>query len=265
MSGRHFLQIPGPTNVPERVLRAMDRAVPDHRGPVLPELVGEVLTNLKQIFQTTRGEIVLYPSSGTGAWEASIVNTLSPGDRVLAFNIGHFSHLYSDCARKLGVVVDEVDLPWSRGVPQDLVQEHLAKDASHTYRAVLVVHNETSTGVTSSIQGVRRAIDAAGHPALLFVDTVSSLASIDFRFDDWGVDRAPSQRRPPPPRRATSSTGARSWKTTAAASSPTPPPPCISSGCARPCACSSKKACRTCSPGTIAWPKACAARWRPGT
>jgi alanine-glyoxylate transaminase/serine-glyoxylate transaminase/serine-pyruvate transaminase len=190
MSGRHFLQIPGPTNVPERVLRAMDRAVPDHRGPVLPELVGEVLTNLKQIFQTTRGEIVLYPSSGTGAWEASIVNTLSPGDRVLAFNIGHFSHLYSDCARKLGVVVDEVDLPWSRGVPQDLVQEHLAKDASHTYRAVLVVHNETSTGVTSSIQGVRRAIDAAGHPALLFVDTVSSLASIDFRFDDWGVDLA---------------------------------------------------------------------------
>jgi alanine-glyoxylate transaminase/serine-glyoxylate transaminase/serine-pyruvate transaminase len=190
MSGRHFLQIPGPTNVPERVLRAMDRAVPDHRGPVLPELVGEVLTNLKQIFQTTGGEIVLYPSSGTGAWEASIVNTLSPGDHVLAFNIGHFSHLYADCARKLGVVVEEVDLPWSRGVPQDLVQDLLAKDVSHTYRAVLVVHNETSTGVTSSIPGVRKAIDAAGHPALLFVDTVSSLASIDFRFDEWGVDLA---------------------------------------------------------------------------
>ncbi|MDR5695893.1 MAG: aminotransferase class V-fold PLP-dependent enzyme [Armatimonadota bacterium] len=189
-AGRHFLQIPGPTNIPDRILRAMDRPIPDHRGPELPGLVQEITAGLKRLFHTTEGEIVLYPGSGTGAWEASIVNTLSPGDRVLAFNIGHFSHLYAECARRFGVVVDEVDLPWGTGVPAEIVYDKLSKDSQHTYRAVMVVHNETSTGVTSNVKAVREAIDAAGHPALLLVDTVSSLGSIDFRFDEWKVDVA---------------------------------------------------------------------------
>jgi alanine-glyoxylate transaminase/serine-glyoxylate transaminase/serine-pyruvate transaminase len=190
MSGRHFLQIPGPTNVPERVLRAMDRPVPDHRGPELPPLVAEVVAGLRTVFQTARGEIVLLPASGTGAWEAAILNTLNPGDRVLAFNTGHFSHLFAEGARRLGMQVDEVDLPWEEGVPAALVQERLAADRGGGYAAVLVVHNETSTGVTSDMAAIRRAIDAASHPALLLVDTVSSLGSIDFRFDEWGVDVA---------------------------------------------------------------------------
>ena len=190
MPGRHFLQIPGPTNVPDRILRAMDRPVPDHRGPELPALVGEVLAGLKQVFQTTRGEIVLYPGSGTAAWEASLVNTVSPGERVLAFNIGHFSRLYADCAKRLGVAVDEVDLPWGDGVPPHLVRERLAGDTAHAYRAVLVVHNETSTGVASDLRAIREAMRSAGHPALLLVDVVSALGSLDFRFDEWEVDVA---------------------------------------------------------------------------
>ena len=190
MPGRHFLQIPGPTNVPDRVLRAMDRPVPDHRGAELPALVSEVTAGLKQVFQTASGEIALFPASGTGGWEASLVNTLNPGERVLAFNLGQFSHLYAECARGLGAVVDEVDVPWGSGVPADVVHERLRSDRGHAYAAVLVVHNETSTGVTSNVRAVREAIDAAGHPALLLVDTVSSLASIDFRFDEWKVDVA---------------------------------------------------------------------------
>ena len=176
MSGRHFLQIPGPTNVPERILRAMDRPVPDHRGPELPELVAEIVAGLRYIFQTERGEIALYPGSGTGAWEAALVNTLSPGDRILAPVIGHFSHLWVEVARAMGLDVDAPDLPWEGGVPADLIRERLAADTAHTYKAVMVVHNETSTGVTSNVQAVRRALDATGHPALLLVDTVSSLA-----------------------------------------------------------------------------------------
>jgi len=190
VSGRHFLQIPGPTNIPDRILRAMDRPVPDHRGPEMAPLVGEVVSGLKEIFQTTAGEIALFPASGTGGSEASIVNTLNPGDRVLAFNIGQFSHQYAECARGFGMTVDEVELPWGTGVPAELVHERLRSDHQRAYAAVLVVHNETSTGVTSDIQAVHKAIDAAGHPALLLVDTVSSLASIDFRFDEWKVDVA---------------------------------------------------------------------------
>jgi alanine-glyoxylate transaminase/serine-glyoxylate transaminase/serine-pyruvate transaminase len=190
MSGRAFLQIPGPTNVPERVLRAMDRPVIDHRGPEFGALVRGLLPDVAKVFRTTGGSPILYPSSGTGAWEAALVNTLAPGDRVLAFNIGHFSALFAQAARNLGYVVDEVPLRWGQGVPAELVEERLRADRGTTYKAVLVVHNETSTGVTSDVGAVREAIDRVGHEALLIVDTVSSLGSIDFRFDDWRVDVA---------------------------------------------------------------------------
>jgi alanine-glyoxylate transaminase / serine-glyoxylate transaminase / serine-pyruvate transaminase len=190
VSGRHFLQIPGPTNVPERILRAMDRPVPDHRGPELPALVAEIRNGLRQVFQTTRGEIILYPGSGTGAWEASLVNTVSPGERVLAFHTGHFSHLYADCARRIGAVVDEIELPWDAGVPPAAVHDRLAQDRDRAYKAVLIVHNETSTGVASDLKAIRDAMRAADHPALLLVDVVSALGSIDFRFDEWEVDVA---------------------------------------------------------------------------
>lgn len=190
MPGRHFLQIPGPTNVPERILGAMHRPVPDHRGPELPALLSEIVAGLKKIFQTTRGEIVLFPVSGTGGLEASIVNTLSQGDLVLAFNIGHFSHAFAETARAFGMQVDEVELPWGQGVPADLVHDRLMRDTARNYKAILVVHNETSTGVASNVRAVREAINSAHHPALLLVDTVSSLASIEFLFDEWGVDVA---------------------------------------------------------------------------
>jgi len=190
MAGRHFLQIPGPTNVPERVLRAMDRAVVDHRGPDLPAVVHETVAGLKKVFGTARGEIVLYPASGTGAWEASLVNTLSPGDHVLAFVNGHFSQLYAECARRLGLTVEAVEVPWGEAVPPDQVRDRLSRDAERRYRAVLVVHNETSTGVTTDLAAVRAAIDAAAHPALFFVDVVSALGSIDLRFDEWKIDVA---------------------------------------------------------------------------
>ncbi len=190
MSGRHFLQIPGPTNVPERVLRAMDRAVPDHRGAEMPALTREIVERLRPVFGTRAAEIVLYPGSGTAAWEASIANTLSPGDRVLAFNTGHFSHLYADCARRLGMIVDEIEVEWGNGIPTGALEEALLADREHAIRAVLVVHNETSTGVTSRVDSVRQVLDRAGHQALLLVDAVSSLASIEFEFDAWSVDVA---------------------------------------------------------------------------
>ncbi|MCC7371623.1 MAG: aminotransferase class V-fold PLP-dependent enzyme [Chloroflexi bacterium] len=190
MSGRPFLQIPGPTNVPDRVLRAMDRAVIDHRGPEFGALVRGLLPDVAKLFRSEQGKVVLYPASGTGAWEAALVNTLAPGDRVLSFNNGHFSTLFAETARNLGIEVDEAPLRWGQGVPADLVEEKLRADrgGSGAYKAVLVVHNETSTGVTSDVQAVRQALDATGHEALLIVDTVSSLASIDFRMDEWKVD-----------------------------------------------------------------------------
>ena len=191
MSGRPFLQIPGPTNVPDRVLRAMDHAVIDHRGPEFGALVRGLLSDLKQIWKTADGKPILYPSSGTGAWEASLVNTLAPGDRVLTFETGHFAMLFARAARNLGYVVDTVPLRWGQAVPAETVEERLRADrGDDAYKAVLVVHNETSTGVASDIRAVREAIDAAGHEALLIVDTVSSLGSIDFRFDEWRVDVA---------------------------------------------------------------------------
>jgi alanine-glyoxylate transaminase / serine-glyoxylate transaminase / serine-pyruvate transaminase len=186
-TGRHFLQIPGPTNVPDRVLRAMDRPVIDHRGPEFARLGAEVLEALRPVFRT-RGPVVMYPASGSGAWEASIVNTLSAGDRVLMFETGHFSGLWRQVAERMGLIVDYVPGNWRRGVSSDAVEARLSEDKGHTIKAVMVVHNETSTGVTSRIVEIRRAIDRARHPALFMVDTISSLASMDYRHDDWGVD-----------------------------------------------------------------------------
>jgi alanine-glyoxylate transaminase/serine-glyoxylate transaminase/serine-pyruvate transaminase len=190
MSGRPFLQIPGPTLVPERIIRAMSQSMIDHRGPRFAALVGEILAGLKTVFRTERGHVVVYPGSGTGGWEATVVNTLSPGDRVLGVVNGHFSNLFCRIATAHGIEVDRVEVPYGAGVPADRVAERLRADQTHQVRAVLVVHNETSTGVTSDVAAVRRALDEARHPALLLVDVVSSLASIDFRFDAWGVDVA---------------------------------------------------------------------------
>jgi alanine-glyoxylate transaminase / serine-glyoxylate transaminase / serine-pyruvate transaminase len=186
-SGRHFLQIPGPTNVPDRVLRAMAKPTIDHRGPEFAQLTFEVLEGLKQILKTS-GTVVIYPSSGTGAWEASLVNTLSPGDKVLMFETGFFATQWKNVAVRLGLEVDFVPGDWRHGVAPHVVESKLAEDRKQSFKAVAVVHNETSTGVTSRIAGVRQAMDRAKHPALLMVDTISSLASIDYEQDEWGVD-----------------------------------------------------------------------------
>lgn len=186
-SGRHFLQIPGPTNVPDRVLRAMAQPTIDHRSAEFAALGRTVLDGVARVFQTT-GPVVIYPASGTGAWEAALVNTLSPGDRVLAFETGEFAKLWADLAARLGLVVDRVDTDWTIGADPAVLEERLRADAAHAIKAVLVVHNETSTGVTSRLPALRRAIDAAGHPALLLVDAVSSLGSVDLRHDEWGID-----------------------------------------------------------------------------
>jgi alanine-glyoxylate transaminase/serine-glyoxylate transaminase/serine-pyruvate transaminase len=186
-SGRHFLQIPGPTNVPERVLRAIGQATIDHRGPEFSRLAIDVFQGLQKVFKTS-GTVVIYPSSGTGAWEASLVNTLSPGDKVLMFETGYFAALWREVALKLGLVVDFVPGDWRRGVDPAVVEAKLGADRERKIRAVAVVHNETSTGATSRVDAVRKVIDRAGHPALLMVDTISSLASIDYRHDEWGVD-----------------------------------------------------------------------------
>jgi alanine-glyoxylate transaminase/serine-glyoxylate transaminase/serine-pyruvate transaminase len=186
-SGRHFLQIPGPTNVPDRVLRAMDRPVIDHRGPEFAQLGAEVLESVKSIFKT-RNPVVIYPASGSGAWEAAIVNTLSPGDRVLVFETGHFSSLWRDIALRHGLVVDYVPGNWRHGAKAVEAEERLSQDKQHAIKAVMVVHNETSTGAVSRVNEIRQAIDRAKHPALLMVDTISSLGSMDYRHDEWSVD-----------------------------------------------------------------------------
>jgi alanine-glyoxylate transaminase / serine-glyoxylate transaminase / serine-pyruvate transaminase len=190
-SGRHFLQIPGPTNVPDRILRAMAQPTIDHRGPEFGRLGKEILEGLRPVFKT-QGPVVVYPGSGTGAWEAALVNTLSPGDRVLMFETGHFATLWKDVAVRFGLEVDFVPGDWRSGVDPKVVEAKLAEDRGHLIKAVAVVHNETSTGVASRIPEIRRAIDAARHPALFFVDVVSSLACIDYRHDEWGVDVAVS-------------------------------------------------------------------------
>jgi alanine-glyoxylate transaminase / serine-glyoxylate transaminase / serine-pyruvate transaminase len=186
-SGRHFLQIPGPTNVPERVLQAIAMPTIDHRGPEFAALGQEIITGMKRVFQTEE-TVVVYPSSGTGAWEAALSNTLSPGDRVLMFETGHFATLWRQMAARLGLQVDFVPGDWRHGVDPSLVEEKLAADKAHQVKAVCVVHNETSTGVTSRITTIREAIDRTRHPALFMVDTISSLGSIDYRHDAWKVD-----------------------------------------------------------------------------
>ena len=186
-SGRHFLQIPGPTNVPDRVLRAISLPTMDHRGPDFGRLGRQVLEGLQKIFQTS-GAVVVYPSSGTGAWEASLVNTLSPGDRVLMFETGHFAVLWKAVALRFGLGVDFIPGDWRRGADPVAVEAKLAEDSAHAIKAVAIVHNETSTGVASRVGEIRKAMDRQGHPALLLVDTISSLGSIDYRHDEWGVD-----------------------------------------------------------------------------
>lgn len=195
-TGRHFLQIPGPSPVPDRVLRAMSLPTIDHRGPEFAALGLKVLADMQKIFQT-RHPVMIYPASGTGAWEAALVNTLSPGDQVLMYETGHFAFLWNKLATRLGLKTEVIAHPgteggvpasWRRGVQAQLIEERLKADTGHAIKAVCVVHNETSTGATSNIAAVRRAIDAAKHPALLLVDTISGLASADYRHDEWGVD-----------------------------------------------------------------------------
>ena len=187
-AGRHFLQIPGPTNVPDRIHRAINRPTIDHRSKEFAQLGRECLAGMKPIFKTTRGEVFIFPASGTGAWEAAIVNTLSPGDHVLMVETGHFAALWRDLAQKFGLVVEYLPGDWRHGIDAQLVAGRLSSDRDRAIKAVMCVHNETSTGVTSNIAAVRKAMDEEKHPALLMVDTVSSLASIDYRHDDWGVD-----------------------------------------------------------------------------
>lgn len=190
-SGRHFLQIPGPSPVPDRILRAMSLPTIDHRGPEFGALGLELLSKVKKIFKT-ENPVIIYPASGTGAWEAALANTMSPGDRVLMFETGHFATLWQKMALRLDIQPEFLSLPgyegWRQGVQADMIEARLKEDTGHELKAVCVVHNETSTGVTSDIAAVRKAIDAAGHPALLIVDTISGLASADFRHDEWGVD-----------------------------------------------------------------------------
>ena len=187
--GRHFLQVPGPTNIPDRVLRAIAQPVLDHRGPEFAKLSLELLERVKPVFKTSR-PVVIFPASGTGAWEAALVNTLSPGDKVLCFNGGQFSALWYDMVKRFGLAADYVDTDWRHGADPEVIEAKLAEDKSHGIKAVLIVHNETSNGVLSRLPEIRQAIDAARHPALLIVDTISSLGSADFRMDEWGVDVA---------------------------------------------------------------------------
>jgi alanine-glyoxylate transaminase/serine-glyoxylate transaminase/serine-pyruvate transaminase len=187
VAGRHFLQIPGPSNVPDRVLRATDLPTIDHRGPEFQRLGREVLTGIRRIFQT-REPVIIYPASGTGAWEAALVNTLSPGDRVVMCETGHFATLWREIARRLGLEVEFLSGDWRHGADPAAIEARLIEDRGHEIKAVCVVHNETSTGVASRIPLIRAALDAARHPALLMVDTISSLGSIDYRHDEWGVD-----------------------------------------------------------------------------
>ncbi|HZO23159.1 MAG TPA: aminotransferase class V-fold PLP-dependent enzyme [Steroidobacteraceae bacterium] len=188
MAGRNFLFVPGPTNVPDRILRAMSVAMEDHRSPTFPELTFTCLSGLKPVFKTTTGTPFVFPSSGTGCWEAALTNCLNPGDKVLAARFGQFSHLWIEMCQRLGYEVEILETPWGEGAPVERYLASLSADKQRKIKAVLVCQNETATGVTSDVAAIRRAMDEAKHPALLFVDSVSALVSIDFRMDEWGVD-----------------------------------------------------------------------------
>jgi alanine-glyoxylate transaminase/serine-glyoxylate transaminase/serine-pyruvate transaminase len=188
MAGRNFLFVPGPSNVPDRVLRAMAVPMEDHRSPIFPELTRACLSALKPVFKTASASPILFPSSGTGCWEAALTNCLNPGDKVLTARFGQFSHLWADMCRRLGFEVELLETPWGEGAPVERYLASLKQDKQHTIKAVLVCQNETATGVTSDVAAIRQAMDSVKHPALLFVDSVSALASIDFRMDEWGVD-----------------------------------------------------------------------------
>lgn len=190
MPGFKGLFVPGPTNMPFQIRQAMDVALEDHRAPDYPQFILPLLADVKKVFQSKNGHVIIFPGSGTGGWESAIANTLSPGDRVLASVFGQFSHLWVDLCQRFGLDVDAVQTDWGKGVPLDQYRARLAADKQHAIKAVLVTHNETATGVTSDVAGVRRILDDLQHPAMLFVDGVSSIASIDFRFDEWGVDVA---------------------------------------------------------------------------
>jgi alanine-glyoxylate transaminase/serine-glyoxylate transaminase/serine-pyruvate transaminase len=187
VAGRHFLQIPGPTPVPDRILRAISYPTIDHRGPEFERLGRNLLAGIKSVFKTT-SSVIIYPASGTGAWEAALVNLFSPGDKLLMFETGHFATLWKSMAAKLGLTPEFIVSDWRQGADAEAIGARLAEDKAHAIRAVCIVHNETSTGCVSPVEAVRKAIDAARHPALLLVDTISSLASIDYRHDEWGVD-----------------------------------------------------------------------------
>ncbi len=190
MAGRNHLYVPGPTNVPTEIMSAMNVDMEDHRSPIFPDLLKPILQDLKKIFKTETGQTFYFPATGTGGWEVALTNTLSPGDKVLIYRFGQFSHLWAEMARRLGLEVIKIERPWGEGIPLDDLETRLKEDNQHEIKAVLATHNETATGVTSDIAGVRKAMDAAHHPALLFVDGVSSIASIEFRMDEWGIDAA---------------------------------------------------------------------------
>ncbi|WP_411726499.1 aminotransferase class V-fold PLP-dependent enzyme [Methyloglobulus sp.] len=190
MAGRNHLYIPGPTNIPNEVLNAMHIAMEDHRSPIFPQLLTPLLQDLKKIFRTETGQAFIFPATGTAGWEIALTNTLNPGDKVLIYRFGQFSHLWAELAKRLGFDVEIHQETWGKGMPLDKLEARLKEDTGHEIKAVLATHNETATGVTSDIAGVRKAMDAAKHPALMFVDGVSSIASIDFRMDEWGVDGA---------------------------------------------------------------------------
>ncbi len=190
MAGRNHLFIPGPTNAPHEVLSAMHVPMEDHRSPDFPKLLKPILEDLKKVFRTETGQAFVFPATGTAGWEIALTNTLNPGDKVLIYRFGQFSHLWMSMAQRLGLDVEMHEVEWGKGIPLDAMEARLKEDTNHEIKAVLATHNETATGVTSDIGGVRKAIDASNHPALLFVDGVSSIASIEFKMDDWGVDGA---------------------------------------------------------------------------
>ena len=192
MPGKNFLFVPGPTNIPDRIRRAMDIPLEDHRAADFPEFALPLFEDLKRVFRTEQGQVFVFPSSGTGGWEAAITNTLSPGDRILQSRFGQFSHLWAESCRKLGMTVELIETPWGEGVPLEEYRRVLADDSTHLIKMVLVTHNETATGVTSDLAAVRQLLDDLQHPALLAVDGISSIGSLDFRMDEWGVDLAVS-------------------------------------------------------------------------